>query len=148
MSAKKRRNDIYTSYILSYLPFLSDMTKELANSNEAPSDQLCTNVGSELANSNEVPSDQHVGSESEEGANILIEPGAFFAAKAAKLLGSEVLNRKGAAAKDADKKKSCLIISFGDYFARKWCPGLTLFYRYVAIKHLFSPFLYIFMCLG
>ena len=127
------------------------MTTELANSNELPSDQLCTSAGSERANSNELPCDKlctNVGSESEEGKNILIEPGAFFAAKAAKLLGSEVLNRKGAAAKEADKRKSCLIISFGDYFARKWYPGLTLFYLYVAVKRLFSPFLLIIMCLG
>ena len=58
------------------------------------------------------------------------EPGAFFAAKSAKLLGSGILQRKEAATKEADKRKSYLIVSFGDYYSGKWCPGLTLFYRY------------------
>ena len=60
------------------------MTKELANSNELPSDQLCTSAGSERANSNELPCDKlctNVGAESEEGKNILIEPGAFLRRK-------------------------------------------------------------------
>ena len=57
----------------------------------------------------------------------------LFAAKSAKLLGSGILQRKEAATKEADKRKSCLIVSFGDYYSGKWCPGLTLFYRYVAL---------------
>ena len=48
------------------------------------------------------------------------------------MLGSGILKRKEAATKEADKRKSCLIVSFGDYYSGKWCPGLTLFYRCVA----------------
>ena len=57
---------------------------------------------------------------------MLSDLGAFLAAKSAEILGPDVLE----GGKVLEKKKSCLIASFGDYSKGKWCPGLILFYRY------------------
>ena len=43
---------------------------------------------------------------------IMLDPGDFFATKSLKLLGSGVFEKK----KEFDKKKLCLILSFGDYY--------------------------------
>ena len=57
----------------------------------------------------------------------ILDPAAFFAAKSEYLLGHEMLNK----IKEGEKKKSCLIVSFGEYSKSKWLPCLTLFYRYI-----------------
>ena len=56
----------------------------------------------------------------------MLGPGDFFASKSLKLLGSGVLEKK----KEFEKKKSCHIISFGDFFRNKWYPGMIFIYRY------------------
>ena len=43
-----------------------------------------------------------------------------------KLLGSGVFEKK----KEFEKKKTCLIVSFGDYYRNKWYPGMIFIYRY------------------
>ena len=97
---------------LPYHPF-EDMTKELASSNDALIDQQSTNVGPE----------------SEVGTCLsyfLIVISLYLTivprtrSKICEIVGE----------RNSPKKKSYLIVSFEDYYSRKWCAGHTLFYRY------------------
>ena len=55
--------------------------------------------------------------------------GEFFANKSLRLLGGDVFEKK----KECEKKKSCLILSFGDYYQNNWCPADILLYRFVLL---------------
>jgi len=54
-----------------------------------------------------------------------VDLGQVYAERSAALLGHEVIERQ----REIELKKTCLIVSFGDYSKGKWCPGIILFYR-------------------
>jgi len=54
-----------------------------------------------------------------------LDLGACFAALSDEIVGPEMVQKMI----DIEKKKSCLIVSFGEYEKELWCPALILFYR-------------------
>ena len=51
------------------------------------------------------------------------------AARAKRLLGTDVIGKGEQVVEGHDLKRTCIIISFGDYEAEVWCPGLTFIYK-------------------
>ena len=72
---------------------------------------------------------------------ISLDPGEFFASKSLRLLGGGVFEKK----KEYEKKKTCLILSFGDYYKNVWCPALIFLYR--LFRFTYFCFIYLFFCI-